>query len=115
MGEMRMIIDFHAHLMSPNIIAQPYWDNWVKLSSRLSRKPEEEVRKRVPEFWDETGEMLISDMDDAGIDYTVISVADFGLAKGIGEPPWDILEINSTTALIFLVDRTNGIRYDSLE
>lgn len=89
-----MIVDFHAHLMSPKLIAQGYWDNWVKLASQLSGRPEERIRQRLPEFWDETGEMLISDMDDAGIDITVISVADFGLAKGIGEASYDILEIN---------------------
>ncbi len=89
-----MIIDFHAHLMSPKIIAQNYWNNWVKLASRLSGRPEGKIRKKLPEFWDETGDMLIGDMDNAGIDFSVISIADFGLVKGIGEANYDILEIN---------------------
>ena len=89
-----MIIDFHVHLMSPKLLAQGYWDNWVRLSSVLSGRPEEKIKERLPEFWDDTGEMLISDMDSAGIDYSVTSVIDYGLAKGGGEATHDILEIN---------------------
>jgi len=89
-----MIIDFHVHLMSPRLIAQGFWDNWVRLSSMLSGRPGEKIREKLPEFWDDTGEVLISDMDSGGIDWSVISVIDYGLAKGVGEASYDILEIN---------------------
>lgn len=80
-----MIIDSHVHLMSANFVAEPYWDNWVRLFSSLSNRSTEVIRKRLPEFWDETGELLIKDMDDAGIDQSWVSVLDLGLAKTVGE------------------------------
>ena len=89
-----MIIDAHVHIMSPKLIGQKYWDNWVRLSSILSGRPPERVQKRLPEVWDDNGELLISDMNSAGIDYSVISVIDYGLAKRVGEAGLDILEIN---------------------
>jgi hypothetical protein len=89
-----MIVDFHVHINSPELIGQGYWDSWVKLASALTGRPEESIRGRLPEFWDEGGEMLISDMDSAGITYSVISALDFGLTKGIGEASYNILEIN---------------------
>ncbi|MFC1943340.1 amidohydrolase family protein [Chloroflexota bacterium] len=96
-----MIIDFHVHFMaSPKFLAQGYWDSWVRLASALSGRPEEKIRERLPEFWDDNGEMLISDMDNAGIDYSVISVIDYGLAKGVGEASHSILEINRLYATI---------------
>ncbi len=89
-----MIVDFHVHLMSPKLINQKYWDNWVRLSSILSGRPPERVEKRLPEVQDDNGELLIADMDAAGIDYSVISVIDYGLARRVGEASMDILEIN---------------------
>jgi len=95
-----MIIDCHVHLMSANFIAEPYWDNWVKLFATLSNKPEDTVRRRLPEFWDETGELLINDMDGAGIDQSWISVLDLGLAKTVGEARYSITELNRIYAEI---------------
>jgi len=89
-----VIIDSHVHLMSPNFIAEPYWDGWVRLFSSAAGKPEEIIRKRLPEFWDETGKLLIKDMDDAGINQSWISVLDLGLAKAVGEPRYSIVELN---------------------
>jgi len=95
-----MIIDTHVHLMSANFIAESYWDHWVRLSSSLSNRSSEKIRQRLPEFWDETGELLIKDMDEAGIDQSWISVLDFGLAKGVGEARYAITEINKIYAQI---------------
>ena len=95
-----MIIDSHAHLMGPNFLAEAYWDNWVKLFSTLSNRPSEIIRKRLPEFWDETGELLIKDMNGAGIDQSWISVLDLGIVKTVGEARYSITEINKIYAEI---------------
>jgi predicted TIM-barrel fold metal-dependent hydrolase len=95
-----MIIDSHVHLMSSNFIAEPYWDEWVRLFSSLSNRPPDVVRRRLPEFWDETGELLLRDMDEAGIDQSWISVLDLGLAKPIGEPRYTVKELNEIYAQI---------------
>jgi predicted TIM-barrel fold metal-dependent hydrolase len=89
-----MIIDFHVHLMSPKLLSQGYWDNWVQLSSALSGRDPGKIRERLPGFWDETGEMLIGDMDQGGIDYSGISVIDYGLANYVGEAEYDIEKIH---------------------
>ena len=93
-----MIIDSHVHLMSPDFIAEPYWDEWVRLFSSLSHRPPDAVRKRLPEFWDETGELLLRDMDEAGIEQSWISVLDLGLAKAVGEPRHTVTELNKIYA-----------------
>lgn len=95
-----MIIDCHVHLMSANFIAEAYWDNWVRIFSSLSNRPSEIIMDRLPEFWDETGELLIKDMDDAGIDQSWISVLDFGLAKSVGEARYSVTELNRIYAQI---------------
>lgn len=89
-----MIIDSHVHLMSANFIAEPYWDNWVRLFSSLSNRSPDVIRQRLPEFWDETGELLIEDMDKAGIDQGWISVLDLGLAKSVGEARYSVNKLN---------------------
>jgi predicted TIM-barrel fold metal-dependent hydrolase len=86
--------------MSPNFIAEPYWDNWVRLFSSLSNRPDHSIRERLPEFWDETGELLIKDMDGAGISQSWISALDYGLAKTVGEPKYSVIELNRIYAEI---------------
>jgi len=93
-----MIIDSHVHLMSSNFIAEPYWDEWVRLFSSLSHRPPDAVRKRLPEFWDETGELLIKDMDGAAIDRSWISILDLGMAKSVGEARHSVDELNRICA-----------------
>jgi predicted TIM-barrel fold metal-dependent hydrolase len=80
--------------MSPNFIAEPYWDNWVRLFSSLSNRPDHSIRERLHEFWDETGELLIKDMDSAGISQSWISVLDYGLARTVGEARYSVAELN---------------------
>ena len=95
-----MIIDAHTHLMSPNFMAKPYWDSWVRIFSALSNRPKEAIEKRLPDFWDETGELLIKDMDEAGVDQSWIAVLDHGLAKPVGEAKYSINELNRIYAEI---------------
>lgn len=87
-----MIIDIHAHLMSRDYPARGYWDGWVRLGEALSGIPAERIRRRLPEMWDSSGDMLVKEMDEANIDKSVIFPADFGLA--IGEAAVSIEEQN---------------------
>lgn len=93
------IIDSHAHLFSHDFIAKPFWDGWVRLSSTLSGRPPADIEKRLPEFWDETGELLVKDMDEAGIGQSWIGVLDYGLSK-VGEARYSIAELNKKYAQI---------------
>jgi len=77
-----MIIDVHVHLMTKDYPSEGYWDGWVRLAEALSGTPAEKIRRRVPEMWDPTGDMLVREMDEANIDKSVIFPADFGLAVG---------------------------------
>jgi hypothetical protein len=93
-----MIIDIHAHLCNPDIFAQPFEDGWVEVVTLRSNKPSEEVRSRFQEFWDISGDMIVEDMDAAGIDKSVLLVIDWGLAHQIGEAKLSIEEINKVYA-----------------
>jgi predicted TIM-barrel fold metal-dependent hydrolase len=93
-----MIIDIHTHLSNPDIVAQPFEDGWVEVVALRSNKPLEEVRSRFLEFWDISGDMIVEDMDAAGIDKSVLLVIDWGLAHQIGEAKLSIEEINKVYA-----------------
>jgi hypothetical protein len=93
-----MIIDSHVHWVVQEWIGERFWQAWVWLSSRLSGRDEERVKKRLPELWDPGGDKLVSEMGEAGIDVSVIFPMDFGLAANVGEAPISILEVNKAYA-----------------
>jgi predicted TIM-barrel fold metal-dependent hydrolase len=93
-----MIIDIHTHLCHPDIVAQPFEDGWVEVAAMRADKPLEEVRSRFQGFWDISGDMVVEDMDAAGIDKSVLLVLDWGLAHQIGEAKLSIEEINKVYA-----------------
>ena len=97
---MGLIVDSHVHLISPNFVAKPYWDSWVRLSAALSGVPKESIERKLPALWDETGELLIKDMDDVGIDQSWILALDYGLTRNVGEARVPITEINRIYAEI---------------
>lgn len=78
-----MIVDAHTHLYGPEL--QPrYWvDTMAQYGSQLSGRSPEYVRQRIEADWfDETGDRLVRDMDAAGIDRSIVFVLDFGLYVG---------------------------------
>ena len=93
-----MIIDVHTHLCDYDIVAQPFWDGWAELAALRINRPVERVQKRVPEFWDISGDMIVKDMNAAGIDKSVLLAVDWGLARYLGEPKLSIEEINKVFA-----------------
>jgi len=93
-----MIVDFHAHLCDYDSVGKPFWDGWAEVSALRANRPLEKVRKRASEFWDVSGDMIVRDMDAAGIDKTVLLAIDWGLAPHLGEPKLSIEEINKVYA-----------------
>jgi len=93
-----MIIDIHTHLCDYDIVAQPFWDGWAEIGALRINRPLEKVQRRVPEFWDISGDMIVKDMDAAGIDKSVLLAIDWGLARHLGEPKLSIEEIDKVFA-----------------
>jgi predicted TIM-barrel fold metal-dependent hydrolase len=93
-----MIIDVHAHLSDYDSVAQPFWDGWAEVGALRINRPLEKIQKRVPEFWDISGDVIVKDMDTAGIDKSVLLAVDWGLARYLGEPKLSIEEINRVFA-----------------
>ena len=93
-----MIVDFHYHVVDRTW----YHDNWWKgiaqsavqilRSAGIEMKAEEIIDVLLPQVLDPTGEKLISNMDQAGIDTTVILPLDYGIE--IGEPSISYQEQN---------------------
>ena len=93
-----MIIDVHTHLCNRDGVAQPFWDGWAEVGALRINRPLEKVQRRLPEFWDISGDMIVKDMDAAGIDKSVLLAIDWGLARHLGEPKLSIEEINKVYA-----------------
>lgn len=81
-----MIVDAHAHLYSHDL-APPYWlDAMARYGSGLSGRSPEFVRARMEAEWfDASGDLLIRDMDGAGIDKAIVFALDFGLYGGVDD------------------------------
>ena len=97
-----MIIDMHYHLVIEDWGPEAWWNLITQLYVRgfkamgMDITPED-VRKNVLDtFWDPDGENLIKEMDESGIDKTVILPQDFGLS--IGESKVSIEDLNKAYA-----------------
>jgi len=80
-----MIIDIHCHLWREDIPSSSWWDSFVKVSASLAGRLEEEIKERLPGWMDPTGDMLVKDMDEAGIDKSVILPIDYITGGGTGD------------------------------
>ena len=80
-----MIIDIHAHLFSKDMPFSGWWDIVAKWSASSSGRTVEDVMDKIPGMWDTTGDLLVQDMDEAGVDKTVLSVLDLPQFIGTGE------------------------------
>ena len=85
-----MVVDFHYHVVDRTW----YHDNWwrgiansavqILRSAGIEMSAEEIIDVLLPQVCDPTGQKLVSNMDEAGIETTVIMPVDFGIQ--IGEP-----------------------------
>ena len=81
-----MIIDTHTHLYSERM-APRYWiDAMASYGSKVSGRSPQYVRERIERDWFDPGaDRLIADMDEAGIDRSIVFVLDFGLFSGVDD------------------------------
>jgi predicted TIM-barrel fold metal-dependent hydrolase len=93
-----MIIDIHAHLSDYDSVAKPFWDAWTEVGALRINRPAEKVQRRLPELWDISGDMIVKDMDAAGIDRSVLLAVDWGLARHLAEPKLSVDKINRVFA-----------------
>jgi predicted TIM-barrel fold metal-dependent hydrolase len=93
-----MIIDMHTHLCDRDGVAKPFWDGWAEVSALRVNRPLEKVQRRLPELWDISGDMIVKDMDAAGIDKSVLLAIDWGLARHLGDLKLSVEEINKVYA-----------------
>jgi predicted TIM-barrel fold metal-dependent hydrolase len=78
-----VIIDAHTHLYGPELAPRAWIDAMAHYGSTLSGRAPEYVRERIERDWfDETGDRLVRDMDAAGIDRSIVFALDFGLYAG---------------------------------
>lgn len=77
-----MIIDMHTHLFPKGAMTEKTWIHYAKvIGSALGIPPEVIMQSpMVKEMVNATPEILIRDMDQAGIDKSVVFTVDWGLA-----------------------------------
>lgn len=93
-----MIIDFHTHLCDRDGVPQAFWDGWAEVAALRIGRAVESVRRRLPEFWDVSGDMIVKDMDAAGIDKSVVLAIDWGLSRYLGDVKLTVEEVNKLYA-----------------
>jgi len=80
-----MIIDIHTHFFGMK--TQYWWDDFIRVGAEASGKTVEEIRKRMPGWSDTTGDLLVKDMDEAGIDKSVLLAVDIPFLWSISPEP----------------------------
>ena len=101
-----MIIDAHVHIWNEDFCPAAFWDGLAERMASVRRKKGEkenitvkDVRKNLfPAYWDPDGSNLISEMDGAGIDLSVLLPSDVGY--NLGEQPTSIWDQNKKIAEI---------------
>ncbi len=83
--EQSMIIDMHCHMWREDIPSHSWWDSFVQVSATLANKPVEKIKERLPGWMDGTGELLVKDMDEAGIDKAILLPMDYLTGGGSGD------------------------------
>jgi hypothetical protein len=85
-----MIIDMHSHLFVRGWLPHEFWEGMVKTGQAQAKRimqadiPSDEMEKMIlSPLWDSSAEILLGEMEAAGIDSTVILPQDFeiGLSR----------------------------------
>jgi len=88
-----MIIDIHYHVLDNGWMSEGVWDMFGRIYAQglkalgMEMTLDDVKRNILASLWDPYGEKLIAEMDEAGIDKTVILPQDFGLAMGESRIP----------------------------
>jgi len=93
-----MIIDIHTHLFGKGWVPREFFYGVARfITHEFAKQGIQESNEEMGESLMETssdpeGEMLLAEMDEAGIDKSIIFPVDFGI--GLGEPEVSIEEVN---------------------
>jgi predicted TIM-barrel fold metal-dependent hydrolase len=96
-----VIVDVHTHISKkewfPNEITKTIVEEAAK---RTGIAPEKLMRnlEKYPTVYQASPENLIRDMDEAGIDKSILIAVDYGLAPGLSKPKVSIMEYNRWVA-----------------
>jgi len=100
-----MIIDSHAHLWIEDWLPEAFWNGMAQRVCTVRKRTRgedltvETVKKTLfPAYWDQDGRVLIREMDEAGIDKTIIVPLDLGIE--LGEAKVSVEEINESYAAV---------------
>ncbi len=93
-----MIIDIHRHFVAKEWFSENFWKNYARIIQQITMRmgrplSYEDVQAKVfPKYFDTDGEKHLEQMEQAGIDKTVVFLFDTGLLTG--EPEVCIEEQN---------------------
>ena len=93
-----MIIDFHTHVLAEGWLPAATLDGFAPLYRRLigeSDLSDDTIREHFSRMYDPAGTRILSDMDAAGVERSVILPMDHGF--DIGEPTVPMLRQNELT------------------
>jgi hypothetical protein len=99
---MSRVIDVHTHWWAEEWLPEQYWDALVDVIVHSRAKvgkaadPDYVRENYLPTYWDESGEELLTRMDEAGIDHQVVFGLDWGIP--LGDPPLDVRAYNRKIA-----------------
>jgi predicted TIM-barrel fold metal-dependent hydrolase len=80
------VIDAHTHLYSEEMTPRYWVDAMAAYGSSISGRSPAYVRERISNEWfDPHADLLVSDMDSAGIDKSVVFILDFALHAGVDD------------------------------
>jgi len=83
-----MIVDVHYHLLVEDWLPEAWWQSICQVYHNVLKAmgmamAMEEIRRNILDtFWDPDGEKLIAEMNESGIDKTVILPQDFEMPMG---------------------------------
>lgn len=80
-----MIIDFHTHIRVDTCLTPKYWKGWISQAKGVSSASEERIRERIQPIMTYGADELVRDMDEAGIDKSVVNFVDMGLCKELDD------------------------------
>ncbi|HEY4277374.1 MAG TPA: amidohydrolase family protein [Conexibacter sp.] len=80
------VIDCHTHLYGEEMTPSYWVDAMADYGGHLSGRAPADVRQRIADDWfDPAGDRLVADMDEAGIDRSIVYILDFGLHSGTND------------------------------
>jgi len=96
-----VVIDVHTHISKKESIPNEITKMIVEDEARRTGIAPEKVMRNLekhPTIYQASPENLIKDMDEAGIDKSILLAVDYGLAPGLSKPKLSIEEYNKWVA-----------------